>query len=53
MPKSKQYHREYSKKDYKEDKALRVRYHTMESHPTETFSEFKKRMKKEESEFTH
>ena len=44
---SKRYHRENARKNYEADKKIRNLYHTMESHPGETYTNFKRRIKKD------
>lgn len=40
------YYRRKAKENHRIDKKLRPRYHTAEANPGETYSQFKKRMKK-------
>jgi|APSaa5957512535_1039671.scaffolds.fasta_scaffold01792_15 hypothetical protein len=47
MPRDPQYYRQYSKDTNKENKEMRIRYHSPEANPRESFSKFKKRMKEE------
>jgi predicted RND superfamily exporter protein len=46
VKRSKKYYRDNAKKNYEADKKIRQLYRNMESHPGESYSKFKNRIKK-------